>query len=210
MIRRFFFLIIAMVIPVIVQAQTRISASVDQAYAFVSVGDFNPHFRWYAFSLEAEHEFKKDKLGISGFALGVRKEGKDIYDGTYITGRLFHAFDTQRFSLIVSGGFVYGLAGTQFDRTKLIYKDGQVAGYKNISMIRNIHVPTGAKIDKTGILQPVIDARIRKYMGRFFIEGRSGIRLARFSLTESDFKNGKYREQLTPMPSFSIGVGFSF
>lgn len=196
--------------PIAVSAQTRISASADYSRTSFGIDDFEANFRWYAFSAETEHEFKKNKLWfISGFAAGVRKEGKNIYNGTYLTTSLFHTFDMEQASVIVSGGILYGLIGLQFDRTRLKYDNSQVVGYHNVSMQRNVTIP-GMEAKKAGVLQPVIEIKARKYLNKFFVEGRSGIRLSKFSAVNSNYHDSIYKESIVPIPSVGISIGFLF
>lgn len=204
------FLALILFLPGMTEAQTRVSINADYAALPAYWGYYHPQkARWSFVSLDAEHEFKKDKFWISGFRLGLRKEGKDIYNGTYITAGLFHELDVRDISLIISGGLIYGLPGIQFDRTRLVYANGDVVGYENISMKRNIKV-LGTYIDEAGVIQPVMDLKARRYINNFFVEYRGSIRFAKFSETSSDFNNFSYRESITPMPSFGVGLGFSF
>lgn len=196
--------------PVIASAQTRVSASTNYAMTSYGVDNFEVNLGWYIFSVEVEHEFKKDKLWlISGFAAGFRKEGEDIYNGTYLTAGLFRTFDAEQVSVILSGGVIYGLIGLQFDRTRLMYDDGQVVGYQHVSMQRNIAVP-GMEDKKAGVLQSVIEIKARKYLKRLFVEGRGGIRLAKFSIVNTNYRNSTYKESIVPMPSVGIGIGYTF
>jgi len=191
-------------------AQIRLTANADVSQVWVGTDDFQPELRWYNFKLEVEHEFEKEKLWfLSGFAGGVNKEGKSLYNGTYVTGRLFRTFETEPVSVIFSGGVIYGLIGWQFDRTQLEFQGNDVIGYDNVSMKRNMPIPY-MEAEKAGVLQPVFDVRLRKYLDWFFVETKAGVRFARFSTVSSDYKNSRYNESLVALPSLGIGLGVSF
>lgn len=209
--RKFLFLVTFLTIfPDISSAEIRFLGNANISRFEVGTCDFKPSFEWYTFNGEIEYEFKKNKLWlISGFAGGVGKEGESIYNGSYLSARVFRSFETGPVSVILSGGALYGLAGIQFDRTKLVYKNNEAVGYHNVSMKRNIAVPY-LEADKAAILQPVFDARLRKYLGWFFVETKAGLRLARFSIVSSDFYNSDYKERLILMPSLGVGLGLSF
>ena len=77
-------------------------------------------------------------------------------------------------------------------------------------MKRTIGVPY-TLVDKAGVLQPVMDITARKHiLKRLFIQGQGKIRLAKFSKVTSDFTNSTYNESMVPIPSISIGAGFTF
>lgn len=196
--------------PIIASAQTRVSVGTDFSKTSYGINDFEVNFRWNGYSAEVEHEFKKDKLWlISGFSIGATKEGETIFNGTYLTAKLFHTFNTKNVSIIASGGILYGLVGIQFDRSRLRYENNEVVGYQSISMQRNISIP-GREAEKAGVLQPVFEVKARKYLNRFFIEARSGVRLAEFSAVDSNYHDSTYRASIVPMPSVGVGIGFTF
>ncbi len=199
--------LVLIILPVSTSAQTRIGLGADASEIRVGIEDYNYKFDWYFASAGIEHQFRR--AWLPGIAGGFLKEGKSKHNGTYITASLFHAFDTKHISIIVSGGTIYGTPGIQFDRTRLIYADGEVVGYKNVSMKRSTTVP-GTGLSRTAILQPVVALKVRKYFWHFFIEGHGGIRLARFNTVSSDFSSYTYKEKVVPIPSLGIGTGFSF
>ena len=188
-------------------AQTRASASVDYSQFSVDAGNYSPKFSFDLVSVKIENQFKNP--WIPGFAFGVRKESKDIFSGTYFTLELFHAFDRKHFSIIASGGAIYGLPGLQFDRSDFSYENNGVVAYRNVSMTRNAATP-GMEVERAGILQPIFEVKARKYLGHLFFEGHGGVRLANFNTVSSDFKNSTYSRKLVPMPSVGIGIGYSF
>jgi hypothetical protein len=195
-------------LPVIASGQTRLNLGADHAGFSVNIEDYYQGFRWYFISAEIEQQFKNK--WIPGFAVGMLKEGrKSEYNGTYFTVKTFYALDFDHFSVIPYGGLLYGLPGIQFDRTNLLYKDGEVVGYLNVSMIRHINVsPTN--IDTAGVLQPISGLTLRKYLGSFFVDGHANLRFARFSKVTSDFSDASYDEELVLMPSLGLGIGYTF
>ncbi len=204
--KKFFLLTIAFVfVPCISHAQVRINIKFDISRS--SVADSGKSFTWNAKEVEFEKEFRKNRLVVfSGFAIGVRKEGPNIIEGDYLYLRTYRKFvlGKSKWELDPSFGLIYGLPGLRFESTE--FKNG---AYTHVNLVRNIEIPY-YHVGKAAVLYPELSVALRRKFKRLNFEPVVGVRIMRYGILKSDYRNGEYKEKITLSPSAGLRIGFRF
>ena len=186
-----------------VQAQTRVSAKVDATDSSVADQELN----WRGIEFEAEHGFKRNKLLLSGFAAGIRKESERWDEGVYLSFRTFRREELSGFQIIPSITVLWGSPGLTLNRaTQERY--GEFVPYKRIFPLRNAEVP-GFDIENAGLIYPELSVAVRKtfFKNLVSIEPVLGVRVIKFGIAEYDGVNSGYRKDTAFLPSLGLRVG---
>lgn len=190
------------------QAQTRVLAKVDATKGSVSGLELN----WFGAEAEVEKSFKKKKLFLSGFAIGLRREAVPSGrwdEGVYFT---FRTFRKQRFfkkhpvELIPSVAVLYGSPGMTLNRTTQA-TFGEFVPYTSVFPLRNADLPE-FDIKKGGLIYPELSVAVRKeFLKILSIEPVIGVRVIRFGVVQYDGVNSNYREDMALLPTLGLRVG---
>lgn len=199
-------------IPSIVSADPRLNFKLDTSRAVLPAFGHNFKLNWQGVEGEFEYDFKKDKLFgvISGFAFGVRKENKTIYEGTYLTARLLKSWKVNKSDVNFSVGAVYGLPGTKFNKTVQDIRDNEMLGYISIHPVRTRDVYKSG-VGKIGILysEPSVSFR-QPLFWNISAEPVASLRLMRFGVIKTGSFGEDYQEKIVAVPSFGIRLTYKF
>ena len=203
--RRVILMIVVLFIitPNISYAQIRINAKLDISSS--EINNTGIKFAWDGKEIEIEKEFEENRLFISGFAIGARKEGHKLVEGSYLYARVYrkHAI-IGNLELNPSIGIVYGHPGLRFERTEFDEEN-----YTHVNLVRNIDIPF-YNIKKTAVLYPEISLALRKQLKRFNIEPVVSVKIMRYGILKSNYYTGEYKEKIILSPSLGMRVGFKF
>jgi hypothetical protein len=185
---------------------------------------------WQGFDIELDNEFKTDKVVLSGFAVGVRRElfygfsglgmTKDIHrwdEGTYLTVRLYRAFaiDGNRWSIGPSFAILYGIPGTTLDRTVGETRSESGLDYAHIFPVRNTEVPNTLAaaadlVSDSAMFYPEASVSLRRRFagGALMIEWLAGVRVMRFGIVESNGEGDSFNQKRMFIPTVGLRAGF--
>jgi len=190
------------------EAQTRLLGKIDATKGSVA----EQEFKWYAVEAEVEKSFKKNKILLSGFAIGLRREAtqtKRWDEGVYFTFRTFRKqsfFKKYPIEVIPSLTILWGSPGETLNRTSQ-ERYGEFISYVNVFPLRNAEVPK-FDIENAGLIYPELSVAVRKeFLKILSIEPVVGIRVIRFGIVEFDGLRAHYRTDMAVLPSVGLKVG---
>lgn len=189
------------------QAQTRLLAKVDTNKGSVA----DQEFEWRAVEAEVEKSFRKNKLLLSGFAIGLRKETQtERWDeGVYFTFRTFRkhrVFKKHPIEVVPSVTVLWGSPGSTLNRTSQERYE-EFIPYVNVFPLRNAEVPK-FDIENAGLIYPEISVAVRKeFLKIFSIEPVVGVRIIRFGVVEYNGIESHYHEETGFLPTLGFRVG---
>ena len=197
--------------------------SVQGAYSDVGLD-------WQGFEAEIENEFAKNKIVLSGFSFGVRRElfygftgfgtTRNVHrwdEGTYLMFRLYRSFDVsgKKWSIGPSFAIFYGIPGTTLDRTIGLNRGDAGYDYTHIFPMRNTDVPKllAAKaelVTDSALFYPEASVSIRRRLagGGVMFEWLAGVRIIRFGIVDSNGEGDLFSERRVFIPSVGMRVGF--
>jgi len=193
------------------KSETRLNLAVDFNHKTLGVYGREATFTWEGIEVTLEHGFRKDKLLISGFVLGFRREGEIRYDGTYFMAGVFKRFDLKDNKLILYPEIrvLYGVPGTHFNRTWVESTGLETVRYAKLYPVRNADVPF-IYVKRFGWYYPEILLTMRTNMWRFNFDVVAGARIMRFGAVESDFQEVNSKILTTIVPIIKIRTGIRF
>lgn len=160
--------------------------------------------------LDLERNWSKNKLWLSGWSLGYRREELDKkHFGHFINFGVFRKFK------IVAGIYIkpsikleWGLPSDRLDHT-VFHEDGS---YTYVYLLRNSDLPKG--IGKGFFFWPVVDARVGKTLSIFVFEagvraGYPSIVKEEYITPETDF-DFKIEKSAVLIPSLVGTIGIKF
>lgn len=188
-----------------IQAQTLVLVKVDANQATVA----GQELKWDALEVEVEKSFKKNKIFLSGFAVGLRKESEGWNEGIYLTFRTFRKqifFKRHPLEVIPSVTVLWGSPGTTYNRTSQERFD-EFIPYINVFPLRNVDLPKFS-IDNAGLIYPELSVAVRKSFLRILsLEPVVGVRLIRFGVVEYDGHQSVYDERTAILPTVGLRIG---
>src|SRR5262245_45663740 len=197
--------------------------SVEGAYNDVGLG-------WQGLEVELENEFKTNKVVLSGFSFGLRRElfhgftgfgtvsGVHRWDeGTYLMFRVYRLFAVGGNSWSIGPSFAifYGIPGTTLDRTSGEGRGDGGHDYTHIFPIRNTDVPqvlaeTADLVRDSALFYPEASVSLRRRIagGGIVLEWLAGVRVMRFGIVDSNSQGDLFSEKRMLIPSVGLRVGF--
>jgi hypothetical protein len=188
-------------------------------------------FTWQGLEVELDKSFAGNKVVLSGFSFGVRRELFDAFtsfgqtrgvhrwdEGTYLTLRLYRHFDAspdRSWSIGPSFAILYGIPGTTLDRTAGQRHDNGTYDYTHVFPMRNADVPQliAEKADvgtDSALFYPELSLSIRKTFakGGISLEWLGGVRIIRFGIVDSSSQGDLFDDRRMFIPSVGMRVGF--
>ena len=219
------------VLPRPALADGRINFRIDFSRTSVEGAYNNVGLDWQGLEVEFEKEFKTNKVVLSGFSLGLRRElfygftgfgtDKNVRrwdEGTYLMLRLFRTFDVsgnKSWSIGPSFSILYGIPGTTLDRTSAATYDAAGNDYTHVFPIRNSDLPKSVTqkaelVDDAGLLYPEASLVIRKRFakGGLVLDWIGGARIIRFGVVDSNSQGDVFTDRRVFIPSVGMRVGF--
>src|SRR3989338_5305932 len=194
--------------PAISRSQSRVNFRLDTSGRTISAFDKEESFSWQAWQVDFEQEWAKNKLFLSGFDIGFRKEGKVfLYDGTYLVFGTFRRLNSGNLAFYANADVLYGFPGLRFNRAWEKRSGIELVSYTKLYFVRNAGIP-GMIVGKAGVVYPELSVTLRRKLGRFNIDGIAGVRLMKFGIIESDFNNSLTDTKLVPIPTLGLRAGF--
>lgn len=133
-----------------------------------------------AVGVEYEVNFKRDRLWLSGFGIGLRKEYLgNAEQGHLLQVKTFRYFRLPWVYLKPGVGVEYGVPTSAFERTEHHSKDP--LAYTHRALIRNTDLPVGAGQTVGGIIYPFVELPVVRKVGPFRFEGGVRFLIANFS-----------------------------
>lgn len=159
-------------------------------------------------SVEIESNFAKDKLFLSGWALGYRKEDIHFVDaGHYFSLRTFHNFDLHFTNMQLGIGEEWGYPSLTSEKTISGIDANHPEAFSHVFLIRNSSVPAlGA--DHDGTLYPFVTMTLSKKVGIFKLEGGLRMDIRKFGV-DTYGPGGQFSlsDKWTVSPSVLVGFG---
>ncbi len=188
--------------PRLSYAQVRVNVRFDVSRS--TINSTGTLFTWDGKEIEIEKEFKKNRLFLSGFAVGIRKEGRVLIEGNYFYARTYRKYTFGKWEFDPSLSVIYGDPGLRFESTE--FNNG---AYTHVNLVRNTEVPY-YHVERAAVLYPEVSVALRKKLKRFNIEPVAGIRIMRYGILKSDYHTGEYKEKIVLSPSMGLRLGFKF
>jgi hypothetical protein len=185
---------------------------------------------WQGVEVELEQEFKKSKVVLSGFSLGLRRElfygftgfgtEKDVRrwdEGTYLVFRMNRTFDLSNRSWSIGPSFaiLYGIPGTTLNRTTGVTNGDAGNDFTHVFPLRNSDLPKvvaekAELVADSGLLYPEASFVIRKRFakGGIVLDWLGGVRIIRFGIVDSNSQGDLFTERRVFIPSVAMRVGF--
>lgn len=182
--------------------QVRINARFDVSRSVINGKEMM--FTWDGKEIEIEKEFKRNRLLLSGFAIGIRKEGRILIDGNYLYARTYRKYNIGKWELAPSLSVIYGDPGLRFESTE--FNNG---AYVHVNLVRNIGIPNYG-VERAAVLYPEISVALRRKLKRFNIEPVAGVRIMHYGILRSDYHDGTYKEKIILSPSVGLRLGLKF
>jgi len=187
---------------------------------------------WQGVEVEFEKEFTPDKVVLSGFSLGIRRElfygftgfgtTSNVHrwdEGTYLMLLRYKTFDfssERAWSVGPSGAILYGIPGTTLDRTTGVLGADGVYDYTHVFPMRNSDLPklvarkAALVEDSSGLLYPEASMLIRRRLakGGIVLDWLVGVRVIRFGIVDSNSDGDVVSDRRMFIPSVGMRVGF--
>lgn len=224
------FAMLIVLVPHSAYSDGRISGRVDFSRTTVE-GPYNHvALGWQGFEVEIDNEFKSNKVVLSGFSVGVRRElffgfsgfgttrGVHRWDeGTYLMFRMYRNFDVaaKTWSIGPSFALLYGIPGTVLDRTTGATRGAAEHEYTHIFPVRNADVPTlladyADLVRDSALFYPEASLSIKRRFagGGIVFEWLAGARVIRFGIVDSNSQGDLFSVKRLFIPSVGLRAGF--
>jgi|SRR3989338_3459803 len=165
-------------------------------------------------SIDLETYFNKNHLGLSGWSVGYRKDNLEFIDFGHLFN--FSVFRTASISVVdlkVGGGVEWGIASTNYSKTRFSYNDSGLAEYEHLFLIKNSEVPF-LKPSNDGTLYPFMELSLLKRNRRFLVEAgvrgniqKFGFDRYRLDGDKLDFVSGD-KTRVVPAAFVKLGIAF--
>jgi hypothetical protein len=219
-------------LPRIAYGEGRINFRIDFNHTNIEGAHNNVGVGWQGVEIEFEKEFSPDKVVLSGFSFGLRRElfygftgfgtSSNVHrwdEGTYLMLRLYKTFDfsTERaWSIGPSFAILYGIPGTTLDRTVGANVADGASDYTHVFPIRNSDLPkivankAALVEDSSGLLYPEASMLIRRRLakGGIVLDWIVGVRVIRFGIVDSNADGDVFSDRRMFIPSVGMRVGF--
>ena len=202
--RKLFFLVaVATAVAIPLSAETRLNVAIDFAHAATSGYGFSESLGWRGF--EGEIESLSHYKWVPDFAVGIRREDRAIYHGTFIFARFSKKATTwHKVDIRPSLGIYYGLPSMRFTRTK--WNDDRTA-YVRIFLSHNITIPF--REYHSGVLYPKVAVELRKNWKRFNFGLEPGVQILRFGIVRSNGDGtSDFQTKTVLAPVIGLRIGF--
>lgn len=203
--------------PATTYAQSGFSYRFDTNGRTTKILDKSEVFSWQGRELTFEQEWRKNKILLSGFRLGLRKEGrlKEIYDGAYFVFGTFRRLNPggNDWVFYTELDVIYGLPGVRFNRIWEERDSSGIVKYTRFNLIKNANIPEDklkANFRRMLVFYPSVSLALRRKLGFFHLDGVLEWRLMRFQTINSDFTNVVVKSEIMPMPSLGVRAGIKF
>ena len=222
--------LMVLMLPRYAYSEGRITGRVDFNRTIVEGAVKDVGLDWQGFDIELDNEFKTNKVVLSGFSIGIRRElfygfsglgmTKGIHrwdEGTYLMFRLYRAFAIvgNQWSIGPSFAILYVIPGTTLDRTVGETRGESGLDYAHIFPVRNTTVPNTLAevadlVSDSAMVYPEASVSLRRRFagGAFMIEWLAGIRVMRFGIVESNSDGDFFNQKRMLIPSVGMRAGF--
>jgi len=218
-----------MLIPKHAYSDGRISGRIDFNHTTVEGAFNNVGLGWQGFEVELDNEFKTNKVVLSGFSIGVRREliygfsglgtTKGVHrwdEGTYLLLRLYRTFEMDGgWSIGPSFAILYGVPGTTLDRTRGEPRGESGFDYTHIFPVRNTDVPkvlaeAADLVTDSALFYPEASVSLRRRLARggIMVEWLAGVRVMRFGIVDSNNQGDFYNQKRVFIPTIGMRAGF--
>ena len=161
--------------------------------------------------LEFEKYFKKNRLGLSGWSIGARKDTFEYEDSGYLLNfETFRSISTRIVEVKIGGGIEWGRPPLTYDKTEFTLQEEDHSIYKHVYIIRNSNTPRiGTSFD--GVIYPFFEASILKRKSIFLIELGARANLIKFGIDTYDATTLKVRyttkKKTIVVPTLFVSLG---
>lgn len=199
------FVLLSFFVAATVNAETRLNFKFNYNRTNISAFGFNDTFVWGSKEVELEFGLPPGKLPISGFAIGIRKSGRIMHEGTYLSLRALRIFEVGDWEINPSVGLIYGVPGISFDRTwESINGD-----YVHVFPVRNVNAPANL-VKNDAVLYPEFSVGLRRNIWKIGIEPVAGLRIMRFGAVRGgEFNRFKKWTPFSPYVGIRVSIVIS-
>lgn len=222
--------VLIVLIPHHAHAEGRINARLDFNSTTVGGAYNDVGLDWEGFEVEIENEFKKPKVILSGFSIGIRRDPifgfsgfgseKDVHrwdEGTYLMFRISRHFEPsgKTWSIGPTFAILYGIPGTTLDRTIEGPGGGARPEYTHIFPIRNNNLPqalaeTADLATDSALFYPEATLSIRQKLasGGIVLEFLAGAKVIKFGIVDASSQGNLSSEKRLIIPTVGFRAGF--
>jgi hypothetical protein len=170
-------------------------------------------FRIIGATMEYEDQWSKNLLGVSGYAVGFRKDDLPVDGAGYaLTARLFHAAPlARRTSVLFGAGAEWIIPSNSYSVAKYSYDaDGELESWQRTFVRTNSWAPHGTR--RNSRWNPVVDVRLQQRWKGFQFFGGTQVRPMIFGTDTYTARNNSFRlsEERRLVFTYFAGFGYGF
>jgi len=215
--RIFFTLIFLFLSSPLLASDNYFSIGLDSSVARVNFLNSKQTFEWSGAQIDFTQEWDKDKIFLSGWSFGIRKQSLHKFERElYLVAGFFKDFDdfiatgNLKWDMRVWGQAVYGIPSYKFSRVTEKYVKDNFIGYYRTFLVTQFDVP-GQRVGRAGVLYPIISISAERNFGIINFEPMLGFRILRFGFVESEDSALLYSEnKLVVAPTYGLKIGVKF
>ncbi|OGM98258.1 MAG: hypothetical protein A2915_04035 [Candidatus Yanofskybacteria bacterium RIFCSPLOWO2_01_FULL_41_34] len=174
---------------------------------------YGNNYRFNDFWIGIEHYMARNRLTISGFSFGYKKEDFSSSNyGHFVNGKLFWKFKTRWFDFKPGVGMEWGKPSPRFEHTNFKYSGDKLVSYERVYLERNANVPFDIK--STGLAGLFFETGLSRKAGPMMFEGGARFGINGFVVNEFyfsddgnlDFQSSKKERNLIPVLYIGVGI----
>lgn len=189
----------------------------DKAFHVLNFGFYHSegtlkgeHYSFNHLGLDLEKNWDRNKIGLSGWSLGYRKEELNKkHFGHFVNFGVFRRFDVWSGFYVKPGlKLEWGLPSDRLDHT-MFREDGS---YTYVYLLRNSNLPR--EINRGFFFWPVVDIKVGRTVSKFVFEaglrgGYSEVVVEKYRFPKEDFQFEIDKNRVV-IPSAVVTVGIKF
>ncbi len=162
-------------------------------------------------SVEVETYFKNNRLGLSGWCIGYRKDEIRYAEfGHLLNVDTFRTKSIRVADIKFGGGVEWGMPSDGFSRTKFNTRTDPNLSYSHVFLSKNSNIPkTGTKND--GALYPFARVSLVRRSKVFILEVGTRVNIMKFGIDEYNISNDRLmvtsRNRRIAVPTVFVSVG---
>lgn len=197
------FVFLSLFVVVAANADTRLNFKLNYNRTNISAFGYEDTFVWESVEGELEIGWPTVRvLPMNAIAIGIRKTGDLIYEGTYLSLRALRRIEVGDWEINPSVGLIFGGPGVFFSRTW----ESTNGDYVHVFPVRNANAPANL-VKHDGIVYPELSIGFRRKIWRIGIEPVAGVRLMKFGAVRGgEFNRFKEWTPFSPYVGIRVGI----
>ncbi len=163
-------------------------------------------------SVEVETYFKSNRLGLSGWSIGYRKDNLEHSEsGHLLNVDTFRTKSIRVADIKFGGGIEWGMPSDGFSHTRFNIQTDSDLSYDHVFLNKNSNIP-GNGLKNDGALYPFAKISLVRRSKAFILEAGTRVNIMKFGIDEYNVSNDKLtvtsRDRRMAVPTVFVSVGF--